>query len=396
MARRDYVEGPGGRARRGSGGQHVVDLSSGRGGCVVQGYVRSGPSALPELAASVSSLHDLRGAYEAVPPTPDEVEMQLDVTEEKIVAAHVVDGAIVRVQGSRGAAFDIVVGREGSEIGRVAVTVTGVGSAACFQYGTASTPADAAYFAEVREALDLLGTDMTVYYESGHVIRDGEAFLYRVPEAPFRNWDFQDFSLFDVSLEKPLGARSEAEIHAVCGLPEDRSLFGWVVAAYGNGHLTCDDGAGEVADFVHVAADGTLSLIHVKAAFSAATSRGIAVVPYEVVVSQATKNLGYLDPTVLRARLATEENMKRASWQDGVRCPDRQHVLDAISSRSPRDPVAVVIVQPHVRKCSYDAATASQGVDGYRLKLLDLLLNNADASIREATGGTLQVVGALA
>jgi hypothetical protein len=361
---------------------------------------RSGPatSALPELAASVSSLRDLRGAYEAVPPTPDEVEMQPDVTEDKIVAAHIVDGAVVRVEGSGGAAFDLVVGHDGSEIGRVAVTVTEVGSAAHFQYGTASTPADPAYFAKVRDALDLLGTDLTVYYESesGHVIRDGEAFLYRVPEAPFRSWDFRDFSLFDVSLEKPLGASSEADIHAGCGLPGDRSLFGWVVASYRNGHLTCDDGAGEVADFVHVAPDGTLSLIHVKAAFSAATSRGIAVVPYEVVVSQATKNLGYLDPTVLRARLATKENMKRASWQDGVRCPDRQHVLDAISSRSPRDPVVVVIVQPHVTKGSYDAATTSHGVNSYRLRLLELLLNNADASIREAAGGTLQVVGALA
>lgn len=353
-------------------------------------------SALPELAANVASLDGVLGAYEAVPPTPDEVEGQPDVTEEKIAAAHIVDGAIINVDGSSTAAFDFVVGREGSEIGRLAVMPRGSGGAVYFQYATRPTPADPVRFAAVRDAMEVLGTDLAVYYESGHVIREGEVYLYRVPEAPFRNWQFRDFAGFDVSMEKPFNSRSETEIHARCGWPRDRSLFGWVVSAYSAGHLTCDDGAGEVADFVHVATDGTLSLVHVKATHSAASSREVAVGPYEVVVSQASKNLSFLEPTRLIGRLGAPENMRRASWHDGVRCPDRQDILDAIARRSPRDPVVVAIVQPHVTKASYDLATISQGVAGYRLRLLDNLLNGADAMIRQSLGGELLVVGALA
>jgi hypothetical protein len=58
--------------------------------------------------------------------------------------------------------------------------------------------------------------------------------------------------------------------------------------------------------------------------------------------------------------------------------------------------VVVAIIQPHVTKASYDFATISQGVAGYRLRLLDNLLNGADAMIRQSLGGELLVVGALA
>jgi hypothetical protein len=39
-----------------------------------------------------------------------------------------------------------------------------------------------------------------------------------------------------------------------------------VVDRYLDGWLICDDGAGEVADFVHLALNGDLTVIHVKAA----------------------------------------------------------------------------------------------------------------------------------
>jgi hypothetical protein len=47
---------------------------------------------------------------------------------------------------------------------------------------------------------------------------------------------------------------------------DDDSLFAWVVKRFGDGWLVCDDGPGEVADFLHIANDGTLTIIHVKAA----------------------------------------------------------------------------------------------------------------------------------
>jgi hypothetical protein len=48
--------------------------------------------------------------------------------------------------------------------------------------------------------------------------------------------------------------------------PNDTPLFGWVVQHYSQDWLICDDGPGEVADFVHIGEDDTLSFIHVKKA----------------------------------------------------------------------------------------------------------------------------------
>jgi hypothetical protein len=60
----------------------------------------------------------------------------------------------------------------------------------------------------------------------------------------------------------------------------DDSLFGSVVRRFGNGWLTCDDGPGEVADFVHVDPAGVLTLVHVKAAHGDGHRRGVAVVRF--------------------------------------------------------------------------------------------------------------------
>jgi len=48
------------------------------------------------------------------------------------------------------------------------------------------------------------------------------------------------------------------------GYREILPCFAWVVEKVGPGWLTCDDGSGEVADFVHIAPDETLTLLHVK------------------------------------------------------------------------------------------------------------------------------------
>ena len=112
------------------------------------------------------------------------------------------------------------------------------------------------------------------------------------------------------------------------------------------------------------------------------------------MASQATKNLLYLDPLRLSDRLQPTVGCGRASWQDGARCPNRQPFLEALAIRSPRAPTKVVIVQPHVTEARYLAAAADAGVHGYRLKLLDMLLNAASATISQGAGAVLEVVGA--
>ena len=227
-------------------------------------------SALPQLAASVTTLSGVAGAYEVLVPTPDEILNHPGATDDQLRAAYELEGAVMDVVGSpTDPDFDLVVGKSGAEVGRVAVRVEGSGRSVRFDVRTRGTPSDPADFAAVRSALEELG-HMTVYYQSGHVIRDRQTYLYQIPAAPFRNWLFGDFTGFDVAMEKPENASSEAAIHERCGGPRDRSLFGWVARNYASGHLICDDGSGEIADFLHLSIDETLSLIHVKAAHSTA------------------------------------------------------------------------------------------------------------------------------
>jgi hypothetical protein len=150
---------------------------------------------------------------------------------------------------------------------------------------------------EVRQILDALDCSddlVRVYYDTGHVI-DGKGIYKReLRTAPFRGWEFADFAGHLVACEKPANTSSK-DIHTLTGGPTDLSLFGWVVRHFAKGWLTCDDGPGEIADFIHVDHAGTLSLIHVKAALSSANKRTVAVSAYEVVAGQAVKNLCYLE-----------------------------------------------------------------------------------------------------
>jgi hypothetical protein len=351
-------------------------------------------SALPQLAASVSTLAGITSAYDVLVPGPDDVATQPGATDEQVAAAWALDGSVIEVVGlDNGPGCTLVLGTHGSEVGRVAVHVHGSGRRVEFGFATARTPSEPNEFTVLREALDLL-SDLTIYYQSGHVIRQHRAYLSEVPSAPFRNWRFADFTGFDVSMEKPGNASSEAVIHGECGEPGDVSLFGWVAKTYTVGHLLCDDGPGEIADFIHLAPDQTLSLIHVKAAHSASPHRQLAAGPYEVVASQATKNLLYLDPHRLSDRLLPTVDCGRAAWHDGARCADRQPFLEALAARSPRSTTKVVIVQPHVTEARYLAAAADAGAHGYRLKLLDMLLNGASATVSQGAGAVLEVVGA--
>jgi len=79
-----------------------------------------------------------------------------------------------------------------------------------------------------------------------------------------------------------------------------------------------NDGPGEIADFVHVDDDGTLRLIHVKAAKGRGIMHSVSATALEVVVGQAVKNSIFLDPERLGADLSAGSPYK-ASWTSGAR-----------------------------------------------------------------------------
>jgi hypothetical protein len=174
-----------------------------------------------------------------------------------------------------------------------------------------------------------------------------------------------------------------AEIHFNTGSAQDRSLFGWVARHFSSGWLVCDDGPGEVADFVHISPDGVLSMIHVKAAHSASRARGISVSAFEVVTGQAAKNSRYLiDLDSLSETLMIPHYPERAAWIDGRRVADRTDFLAMIGGLVPSDKRQVIIVQPHVSEETYNRIR--QGVNGvpatrdrelFRLNSLETLLH---------------------
>lgn len=80
--------------------------------------------------------------------------------------------------------------------------------------------------------------------------------------------------------------------------------------------MTCDDGAMELADFIHFddnRSEPYLSLIHVKASKNNAKNRQISIPDYEIVVSQAVKSIRHLSSDNIFNGLIAGMNRKIAS-----------------------------------------------------------------------------------
>jgi hypothetical protein len=220
----------------------------------------------------------------------------------------------------------------------------------------------------------------------------GDVISERIRSNPFAGWTWESFDGFRIRVEKPPG-----DVHAMAGEPGDDSLFGWVARRFNTGWLTCDDGAGEVADFVHVDPAGLLTLVHVKAAHGDGPRRGVAVVPYQVVVAQAVKNLHFVtDQEALRRRLA-EGASGKACWSHGIRVPDRSDLLEALELRDATTPTRVIVVQTHISQSSYrrfaEHRDDPQPIDDVlRLHLVESLLTSAALSV-VGRGAQFTVIG---
>jgi hypothetical protein len=344
----------------------------------------------PILAEESHDLSEVRSAYDIVTLTPDEIPTRSDVSDKVIDAAAVLERAVFKVIGSPTSAdFQMEVGLDGSMSGRVEATVSMKGDRVDFKFGPGNKITN---LGPVREILTALEEDdlFCVYYDSGHVVGPHGIGRRNVLLTPFPNWRFRDFSGFDIRAEKP--SKIPAEIHALTGRRQDTSLFGWTARHYATGMLICDDGPGEVADFVHISDDSTLSLIHVKSADSVASSRGAAVSPFEVVVSQAVKNSRlFIDPDQLKECIDMPHGSQRAAWTDGRRVPDRSEFLKRLGGLLP-DKRRVIIVQPHISELAYQRIRQGSGQEQSRLRMLETLLHAARAAV-VALGADLYIIG---
>lgn len=235
---------------------------------------------------------------------------------------------------------------------------------------------------------DLLSLDdtFTVYFSTGHAYSSGNLYVASTRRVRFGNWTWDAFDDTVTSKEKPDGARLD-DIG-----PTEASLFSWVVhrSPFGEGWVTCDDGSGEIGDFV--AFDGsTISIIHVKAADSARTTRRVSASNYEQVVSQATKNL--MRSTVDEILENLGSHMDRLTWLNGQKKSGRRNMIKAFCKLQTPPLVNVVIVQPRMTRTAYDRAwTSGKGDEYNRVCLADSMLAAARSAVT-ATANDLYVYG---
>jgi hypothetical protein len=348
-----------------------------------------------ELAVRETDLDRVRGAFDVMVADPDQVRGEPDADEDRIERAELLRTAVIDVRAvENSAAAEVDVGFGDAVAGTLLIKPVKADGVVSLDVRYRSDPSAEPIARQIRDAV-ADGDVLSVYYESGHTFTGHQVFRQRLVTTPFPNFDFRDFTGFAINKEKPAVLGDQA-IHDAIARNGDDSLFAWVVRAYGRGWLLCDDGAGEVADFLHLAADGTLTAIHVKAASSLTKSRRIAVTRFEQVVSQAEKNIRLLHTDTLLARIAVPRIGNPAAWHDGDRVPAAEFAA-RLRLRTGTSRTRVVIVQPHLLKAAYDTARAAVEAgnanrDTCSLTLLDNLLHSTRRTVT-ALWDDLFVVG---
>jgi hypothetical protein len=344
------------------------------------------------LAGRVSDLGDVSGAYEiGVPDVEDLPDVNADLDRLQ-AAVEVLHRATLQVTPRSGTTFTVDVGLDGATSGQVGGKVVERNGRRSLDLGFRGEPSDPPAARLVLDALQRLRDRLIVRYRSGHAYMHGDMISSRIQPTPFSGWSWESFEGYRIRAEKPPG-----DVHRTTAEAGDDSLFGWVVEQFADGWLTCDDGPGEIADFVHVDPAGVLSLIHVKAAHSDGARRTVAVVPYQVVVGQAVKNLHFVtEPALLLKRLA-DAAAGKASWSHGLRVTDRADLLEALELRDATAPARVVVVQPHISLPSYRQLAEKRDDDQpsddvLRLHLVESLLTAAALAV-VGRGAQFTVIG---
>lgn len=334
----------------------------------------------PQLATLERDLGQLDNAYEVASLDPDLVRMNPFFGPDDVVLAE--DLADLRFDvpiPTSGCSFELDVSNS-SGTSSFKATVTGLGLEKRVSFSAASRSGHSD--AEQQRIRNLLGRGelLRVDFATGHSYAMGYVARENVDSPPFHGWRFEDFTGFDVTAEKPVASTSSTDIHDRIDHTKDSSLFSWVQREWSQGFLICDDGAGELADFLHIDHTGTITAIHVKGAASASASRKLATVPYELVSAQALKTLRQIEPESIRAQLGrTTRLASRGIWNDGQRSSDLNPFLNALATRGPDAETHIAIVQPHIQKQVLDFARAdiASGVTSARAmaaKKLDTLL----------------------
>ncbi len=282
------------------------------------------------------------------------------------------------VHPGAGSDFTVDVTYRGTNLGTLAVQPIDTGTRINLDSAgwQPANPALTALRAEA-EAYLLDENQVKVHYDSGHTISGGQCFRGGFVDQ-LVDWKWQDFSGFTIEDEKP----AANPLAAAIGLPSDSSLFGFVVrSAYSHGWLTCDDGGGEVGDFVHL--DPTakkVTLIHAKAASTIDPARGFSVSDYDLVIAQSIRNIRHLDSANLLKALNKSAGyaIASATWHNGVRATRAQFIAE-VAKLGASFSKELVILQPQLTKAMHTyclSAAVTPSVD-LRFKQVNSLVQGA-------------------
>lgn len=355
------------------------------------------------LAQTVTSAAGVTGAFalSIVPP---------DLLSEETLPAATLDAArrwafyaSYDVEPLGGMALRVAVKQAGDTIGtaELMVTLDDEGLANLVLVWTETPEALATKRQECEGFLADLHT-VKVYYESGHALAQGRCYAGGYTDQPF-DWSFQDFAGYDIDREKPAVPKGQtlAQCIATGG---DNSLFAYVcekmfvdAAGQPHGWLASDDGSMEMADFIHIDPDTkTLTLVHVKASKLKTADRQAAPAEYEVVVSQAVKNLRHLDRRNLVDELKRGKAKKigAAVWHNGVKQANRNGFISAAEKLKGTVNRRLVVLQPRVTEFERTRCLAANAPPSYalRIKQIETLMLAARASAL-ACGATFEGVG---
>lgn len=246
---------------------------------------------------------------------------------------------------------------------------------------------------------------LQVAYESGHCIAGRNVFEQTYRDVRFSGWLWRDFTGYNLHKEKPV---DNANAFDPTEIGNQYSLFCWVKneTAWGkSGWLACDDGGGEMADFIHWNGNDTFTLIHIKAAkkpknktYKPGAGREVSATDYEVVTAQAIKNLRNLNMDNVVAGLISGLNNQNSDsvWNNGQKT-DRKALLASLPQKIRRPQRKVVVIQPRVMWKAYDddsksldANTLAQKKRLTLLKLETILVNTRNAC--QALEATFEVI----
>jgi hypothetical protein len=238
------------------------------------------------------------------------------------------------------------------------------------------------------------------WYASGHALIGGMAFETELRTAKFEKHYWSDFDKkYNISKEKPINSLGKVDLTKI---GNSDSLFCWIKNTWspnfnslsdelylGNenssGYLLCDDGSGEISDFVHIGKINDTyvqSFIHVKAKSSNAKKRGISVGALDIVVNQAVKNtIRYDRLNFLKELKEKNTSSTKMCWRDGKKitfsdfCTEVTEILEMNVGKIKKQ---VIVVQPHTVKEIFKTQ------DDKRSQQLNTLLLAAESSIKTA------------